>query len=75
MADAENEVKNVVESIGDRFADVIENVALNLSVTHVLRYVKEIADNDGGDVEAQHCLKVLESIQANTADAIGCAIA
>jgi hypothetical protein len=61
----------VVESVGDRFADVVENVKLNESVSHVLHYAKDIANNDGGDVEAQHCVKVLESIQANTADAIG----
>jgi len=61
----------VVESYGDRFADVVENVKLNESVTHVLRYAKEIANNDDGDIETQHCVKVLESIQVNTADAIG----
>ena len=67
-------METVVESVGDRFADVVENVKLNESVTHVLHYVRDIADNDLGDVEAQNCLKVLESIQANTADHIGNAI-
>ena len=34
----------------------------------------DIANNDSGDYEAQHCVKVLKSIQATTVDAIGCAI-
>ena len=67
-------MENVVESHGDRFLDVVENVRLNDSVTHVLRYAKDIANNDAGDTEAQHCVKVLESIQANAAECIGGAI-
>lgn len=64
-------MENVVESHGDRFADVVENVKLNESVSYVLPYVEEIAKNDESDVEAQNCLKVLKSIQLNTADCIG----
>ena len=64
-------METVVESYGDRFADVVENVKLNESVIHVLRYAKDIWHNDLADEEAQHCVKVLESIQENTADAIG----
>ena len=65
---------NTVESYGDRMADVIENVKLNNSVEHVLKYVKEIANNDSGDVEAQHCLKVLNSLATNTLQCVGNAI-
>lgn len=66
---------NIVKSDGDRFADVIENVKLNESLTHVLRYVADITENSGrGDIEAHNCLKVLNSMQANTVDAIGGAI-
>jgi len=61
----------VVESVGDRFDDVVENVKLRESVTHVLRYAQEIADNDGGDIEAHNCVKVLKSMQANTIEHIG----
>ena len=68
-------MENVVESYGDRFADVVENVKLNEYCLHVLEYVKDIANNDENDIEAQHCLKVLQSIQMNTADCIGNAIA
>jgi hypothetical protein len=65
----------VVKSDGDRFADVVENVKLNESLTHVLHYVNDIAENAGrGDVEVHNCLKVLSSMQANTVDAIGGAI-
>jgi len=68
-------VDNVVKTDGDRFADVVENVKLNESLTHVLHYVNDIAENAGrGDVEVHNCLKVLSSMQANTADAIGGAI-
>jgi hypothetical protein len=68
-------MENVVESDGDRFADVVENVKLNESLTHVLRYVKDLVKNDETDFEAQTCLEVLESMQSNTADTIGNAIA
>ena len=61
----------VVESDGDRFDDVVENSKLNGSVSHVLYYVEDIVKNDAGDIEAQHCLKVLKSIQVNTAEHIG----
>jgi hypothetical protein len=68
-------VENVVKTDGDRFADVVENVKLHGSLTHVLHYVTDIAENAGrGDVEVHNCLKVLSSMQANTADAIGGAI-
>lgn len=51
---------------GDRFADVVEQAKLRESVAHVLHYAKDIADNDDGDIEAQHCVKVLESILSGT---------
>jgi len=65
---------DVVESDGDRFVDVIENAKLYESLTHVLRYVNDLADNAKGDIEALNCLKVLKSMQANTAEVIGFAI-
>lgn len=66
---------NVVESDGDRFADVVENVKLSESLTHVLHYAKDIANNDRGDVEAANCVTILESMRVNTNEAIGYAIA
>jgi hypothetical protein len=65
---------NVVESDGDRFADVVENVKLHESLVHVLHYVKDISENDLSDHDALICHKMLESMQANTVDAIGGAI-
>jgi hypothetical protein len=65
---------NVVKSDGDRFEDVVENVKLSESLKHVLHYANDIANNDEGDTEAQNCVKVLESMQANTLDCIGSAI-
>jgi len=62
---------NVVESDGDRFADVVENVKLSGSLAHVLHYAKDIANNDKSDVEAQNCVTVLESMQINVNDTIG----
>ena len=68
-------VESVVESYGDRFADVVENAKLSMSITHVLKYVKDIANNDDRDIQAQDCVKMLESMKVNVQDAIGDAIA
>jgi hypothetical protein len=67
-------VENVLEASGDRFADIVEAVNLNGSIVHVLHYVENIVQNDKDDIEAQHCLKVLQSMAANAATAIGDAI-
>jgi len=63
-------IENIAESYADRFAEVVENAKLLQSVSHVLYYAKDIANNDDGDIEAQNCVKVLESIQVNTAEQI-----
>ena len=71
-------MENVVESDGDRFADVVENAKLNESVAHVLSYVKKIVNDNSIPSHirsAEECLKFLEVIQKNTADCIGNAIA
>ena len=68
-------MENVVKSDGDRFADIVENVKLGESIAHVLHYAKDIANNDGGDVEAQSCVTMLESMQINVNTAIGDTIA
>jgi len=68
-------MENVVESDGDRFADVVENVKLHESLVHVLHYVREIADNDLSDTDALNCHDMLNSMRANTVDVIGGAIA
>lgn len=65
---------NVVEVSGDRFADVVENVRLRVSLTHVLHYANDIANNDEGDEEAKNCVTVLESMLMNVNDDIGAAI-
>ena len=70
----ESIMENIVKSDGDRFADVVENVKLNNSLSHVLIYVRNIVANDFNDLQAQECLKVLNSMYTNTADAIGSAI-
>ncbi len=62
---------NIVESDGDRFADIVENVKLNESLAHVMKYIKDIADTEPLDFEAQTCLEVLESMKANTTTYIG----
>ena len=64
-------MEDVVESYGDRFADVVENVKLKESIQIVLPYVGDIIKNDPTDIEALHCAKVLASIDVNTADCIG----
>jgi hypothetical protein len=67
--------ESVVPSDGDRFDDIVENVKLSESLKHVLHYVNDIANNDKGDLDAQSCVTVLESMQRNVNDEIGEAIA
>jgi hypothetical protein len=69
-----DETKNVVESHGDRMADIIENTSLSASLIHVMVYVENIVQNAPEDNDAKACLKVLESMSANVTDAIGVAI-
>ena len=68
-------MENVVEPSGDRFQDVVENVKLGEAVSLVMQYVNDIVNNDIEDIEAQHCLKVLQSLKSCTDDAIGNSIA
>jgi hypothetical protein len=74
--DAAEKTAWIVEPTGDRFADVVENVKLNESVTHVLSYVLDTAGKRcaGGGVQVQGCLRILEAMQKHTAKAIGGAI-
>lgn len=67
-------MENVVDTGGDRFADIVENVNLNGSLVHVIHYVDNIVQNDENDTDAKTCLKILESMASNCVDAIGGAI-
>lgn len=69
-----DDTKKVVEPSGDRFFDVVENVKLSEAASIVLYYVKDIVNNDAGDIEAKNCLTVIESLKANALTAIGDAI-
>jgi len=67
--------ENAVDSGGDRFADIVENVKLHESIVHVIGYVKDITKNDPTDTDAQICMHVLKSLESNTSSAIGDSIA
>jgi len=69
-------IKNVNELCGDRFADIVDYVKLNESITHILPYIKEIINNDTDnmgntdDTEAKSCLKVLKSLKISATEYI-----
>jgi len=64
-------MEDVVESYGDRFADVVENVKLKEAIQIILPYVGDIINNDLTDIKALHCAEVLASIDVNTSECIG----
>ena len=66
------EKEMVVDSDGDRFADIVECVNLRDSLTHVMGYVERKAGIEPEETtETKDCLKMLQEMSISVDEQIG----